>query len=96
MIYITESERSLKESECQAEISTRKSIVTDHQRLSCNINKDSTDENKHDVDKYSLMKADTKIDNKYELSKIKWSYQDNNVLNSQQLNIQKRSKIKAA
>ncbi len=57
MIYITENERSSKESEHQAEINARKNIVTDHQCLSCNINKDSTDENKHDVDKYSLIKA---------------------------------------
>ncbi len=74
MIYITESERSLKESECQAEISARKSIATNHQHLSCNINRDSTDENKHDVNKYLLMKADTKINNKHELLKIRRSY----------------------
>ena len=81
MIYITESERLSKESERQAEISARKSIVTDHQRLSCDINRDFTDENKHDVDRYSLTKADTKIDNKHELLKIRWSYQDNNASN---------------
>ncbi len=86
MIYIIRSERSSKEFEHQAEISARKSIVTDHQHLSCNINRDSTDENKHDVDKYSLMKIDTKIDNKHELSKIRRSYQDDNALNLQQLN----------
>jgi len=85
----------LKKSECQAEISARKSIVTDHWCLSCNINKDSTDENKHDVDKYSLMKTDTKIDNKHELLKIRWSYWDDNALNLQQLDTQKRLKIKA-
>jgi len=95
MIYITKSERSLKESEHQAEINARKSIVTDHQCLSCNINRDFTDENKHDVNKYSLMKADTKIDNKHEFLKIRRSYQDDNALNSQRLNIQKRLKIKA-
>ncbi len=82
MIYITESERSLKEFECQAEISARKSIVTDHWRLSYNINKDSTDENKHDVNRYSLIKTDTKINNKHELLKIKRSYWDDNALNS--------------
>jgi len=82
MIYITKSERSLKESEHQVEISARKSIATNHQHLSCNINKDSTDENKHDVDKYSLTKADTKIDNKHELLKIERSYQSNSALNS--------------
>jgi len=71
MIYITESERSLKESECQAKINARKSIVTDHQRLLCDINKHSTNENKYDVDRYLLMKADTKINNKHELSKIR-------------------------
>jgi len=71
MIYITEDERSSKESECQAEISARKSIVTDHQCLSCDINKDFTDENKHDINKYSLIKADTKINNKHELLKIR-------------------------
>ncbi len=41
------------------------------------------------------MKADTKVDNKHELLKIRWSYQDDNVLNLQQLDIQKRLKIKA-
>ncbi len=41
------------------------------------------------------MKADTKIDNKHELLKIKRSYQDDNALNLQQLDIQKRLKIKA-
>jgi hypothetical protein len=81
MIYITESERLSKESERQAEISARKSIVTNHQRLSCDINRDFTDENKHDVDRYSLTKADTKIDNKHELLKIRRSYQDNNASN---------------
>ena len=96
MIYITENERSSKESERQAEINARKSIATDHRRLSCNINRDSTDENKHDVDRYSLTKADTKIDNKHELSKIRRDYQDDNASNSQRLDIQKRSKIKAA
>jgi len=74
MIYITKSEKSLKEFKHQAEISARKSIATDHQHLSCNINKDSTDENKHNVDKYSLMKVNTKIDNKHELSEIERSY----------------------
>ncbi len=71
MIYIIESERSSKEFEYQAEISARKSITTDHQCLSSDINKDFTDENEHDVDKYSLTKADTKIDNKHELLKIR-------------------------
>jgi len=71
MIYITKNERSLKESEHQAEINARKSIVTDHQCLSCNINRNSTDENKHNIDKYSLMKVDIKINNKHELLKIK-------------------------
>ncbi len=42
------------------------------------------------------MKADTKIDNKHELSKIERSYQDNSALNLQWLDIQKRLKIKAA
>jgi len=95
MIYITKNERSLKESEHQAEISARKSIVTDHQCLSCDINKDFTDENKHDVNRYSLMKADTKIDNKHELLKIRRSYQNDSASNSQQLDTQKRLKIKA-
>ena len=95
MIYITEDERSSKESECQTKINARKSIVTDHWCLSCDINRDFTDENKHDIDKYSLMKADTKINNKHELLKIRWSYWDDNALNLQQLDIQKRLKIKA-
>jgi hypothetical protein len=71
MIYVKKSEKSLKKSECQAEINTRKSIATNHQCLSCNINKDFTDRNKHSVDKYSSMKADTKVNNKHELSKIR-------------------------
>jgi len=85
MIYITENKRSSKEFKHQAEISARKSIATDYQCLSCDINRDSTDENKHDIDRYSLMKADTKINNKHELLKIRQSYQDNSALNSQQL-----------
>ncbi len=68
--------------------------MTDHQYLSCNINRDFTNENEHDVDKYSLTKANTKIDNKHEFLKIRWSYQDNSALNLQWLDIQKRSKIK--
>jgi len=71
LIHVTENEESLKRSEHQAEISIRKSIVTNHQCLSFNINKDSTDRNKHSVDKYSSMKADTKVDNEHELSKIR-------------------------
>jgi len=71
MIHVTENEESLKRFEHQAEISIRKSIVTNHQHLSCNINKDSTDRNKHSVNKYSFMKADTKVNNEHELSKIK-------------------------
>ncbi len=42
------------------------------------------------------MKVDTKVDNEYKLSKIKWSYWDDDVLNLQQLDIQKKLKIKAA
>ncbi len=57
-------------------------FIMQHQHLSCNINRDFTDENKHDVNKYSLTKADTKIDNKHELLKIERSYQDNNASNS--------------
>ncbi len=60
-----------------------------------NINRDFTDKNEHDINKYSLTKADTKINNKHKLSKIRQSYQDDNVLNLQQLNTQKRLKIKA-
>jgi len=41
------------------------------------------------------MKVDTKIDNKHELLKIERSYQDNNASNLQQLDTQKRLKIKA-
>ncbi len=40
------------------------------------------------------MKADTKINNKHKLLKIRWSYQDDNALNLQWLNTQKRLKIK--
>jgi len=60
-----------------------------------NINRDFTDKNEHNINKYSLTKADTKINNKHKLSKIRQSYQDDNVLNLQQLNTQKRLKIKA-
>jgi len=74
MIYITKNERSLKESEHQIEINARKSIATDHQCLLSNINRDSTDENEHDINKYSLMKVDTKINNKHEFLKIRQSY----------------------
>jgi len=42
------------------------------------------------------MKADTKVDNKHELSKIRWSYWDDDVLNLQWLDTQKRLKVKVA
>ncbi len=42
------------------------------------------------------MKADTKVDNEHELLKIRWSYWDDDALNSQWLDIQKKLKIKAA
>ena len=81
MIHVIKSEESLKRSECQAEISTRKSIATNHQCLSCDINRNSTDRNKHNVDKYSFTKVDTKVNNEHELLKIRWSYWDNNASN---------------
>ncbi len=71
MIHVTKNEESLKKSEHQAEISTRKSIVTNHQCLLCDINRDFTDRNKQNVNKYSSMKVDTKVNNEHELSKIK-------------------------
>jgi len=71
MIHVTKSEESLKRSECQVKISTRKSIATNHQHLSCDINKDLTDRNKHSINKYSFTKADIKVNNEHELSKIK-------------------------
>jgi len=71
MIHVTKSEKSLKKSEYQVEISTRKSIATNYQCLSCDINKDSTNRNKHSINKYSSMKADTKVNNEHELSKIR-------------------------
>ncbi len=74
MIHITENKKSLKRSEHQAEISTRKSIATNHQCLSCDINRDFTDRNKHSINKYSSTKADTKVNNEHEFSKIRWSY----------------------
>ncbi len=86
MIHVAESEESLKRFEHQAEISTRKSIATNHLCLSCDINKDSTDRNKHNIDKYSFTKADIKVDNEHELLKIRWSYWNNDALNLQQLN----------
>lgn len=55
MVHATEGEGSSERSERQAEINTRKSIATDYRRLSCNINRDSTSRNKHDVDRYSSM-----------------------------------------
>ena len=70
--------------------------MTNHQHLLSDINKDFTDENKYNVDRYSLMKADTKINNKHEFLKIRRSYWDDNALNLQRLNTQKRLKIKAA
>ena len=95
MIHVTESEKSSKRSEHQAEISIRKSIVTNHWRLSCNINKDSTNRNKYNIDRYSFMKVNTKVNNKHKLLKIEWSFWDNDVLNLLQLVIQKILKIKA-
>ena len=71
MIHVTENEKLSKRSECQAKISTRKSIMTNHQCLSCDINRNSTDRNKHNVDKYSFMKVDTKVNNEHELLKIR-------------------------
>ncbi len=41
------------------------------------------------------MKVDTKLDNEHELLKIRWSYWDNDALNSQRLDTQKKLKIKA-
>ncbi len=41
------------------------------------------------------MKADIKVNNEHEFLKIRWSYWDDNALNSQRLNIQKKLKIKA-
>ena len=41
------------------------------------------------------MKADTKVDNEHELLKIRWSYWNDDALNLQRLDTQKRSKIKA-
>ncbi len=95
MIHVTESEESLKRSEYQAEISTRKSIVTNYWHLSCDINRDFTDRNKYSIDKYLFMKVDTKVNNEHELLKIRWSYWDDDALNSQQLDTQKRLLIKA-
>ncbi len=40
------------------------------------------------------MKADTKVNNEHELSKIRWSYWDDDASNSQWLDTQKRLKIK--
>ena len=71
MIHVTKNEESLKRSERQAEISTRKSIATNHQCLSCDINKDFTDRNKHSINKYSFMKVDIKVNNEHELLKIR-------------------------
>ena len=71
MIHVTESKELSKRSKHQAEISTRKSIMTNHQHLSCNINRDSTNRNKHSVNKYSSMKVDTKVNNEHELLKIR-------------------------
>jgi len=69
MIHVTESEESSKRFEHQAEISIRKNIATNHQCLSCNINRDFTDENKHSINKYLFTKVDIKVDNEHELLK---------------------------
>jgi len=71
MIHVTKNEELSKRSERQAEISTRKSIATNHQCLSCDINKDFTDRNKHSINKYSFMKVDIKVNNEHELLKIR-------------------------
>ncbi len=71
MIHVTENEKLLKRSEHQAEINTRKSIVINYQRLSCNINRDSINRNKHSVDRYLSMKVDTKVNNEHEFLKIR-------------------------
>ncbi len=81
MIHVTKNEELLKRSEHQTEISIRKSIVTNHQCLSCDINKDFTDRNKHSVDRYSSMKTNTKVNNEHELLKIRWNYWDDDALN---------------
>jgi len=60
--------------------------VINHQCLSCDINRDSTDRNKHSVNKYLFMKADTKVNNKHELSKIRWSYWNNECSNDDHSN----------
>ncbi len=60
------------------------------------INESFTSRNKHSVDRYSLTKTDIKINNEHEFLKIRWSYQSNNMLNLQRLDIKKRLKIKTA
>jgi len=61
-----------------------------------NINKDFTNKDKHSVDKYLFTQINTKINNKYKFTRVKQSYRDNNALNSQQFNFEKKSKIKVA
>jgi len=42
------------------------------------------------------MQINTKINNKYKFTRVKQSYRNNNALNLQQFNFEKRSKIKVA
>ena len=69
--HVTKNEESSKRFEHQVEISTRKNIVTNHQHLSCDINRNSTNRNKYSINKYSSTKVDTKVNNEHELLKIR-------------------------
>jgi len=42
------------------------------------------------------MQVNTKINNKYKLTKVKQNYRNNNASNLQQFNFKKKSKIKVA
>jgi len=61
-----------------------------------NINKNYTNKNKYNINKYLSTQINTKINNKYKFTKVKQSYCDNNTSNSQQSNFKKRLKIEVA
>jgi len=61
-----------------------------------NINENLINKDKHNIDKYLSTQVNTKINNKYKLTRVKQNYCDNDASNSQQFNFEKRLKIKVA
>jgi len=72
----------------------KKSVITNYRYLSNNINKDFINRDKYNINKYLFIQINTKIENKYKFIKVKRSYCDNNTLDLQQFNLEKRSKTK--